>query len=484
LPAAPIDRPVVDAIVQDALKAFDVPGAAVAIIQEDNVVYLAGRGVRKLGHPEPVTPDTIFAIGSCTKAFTATAIALLADEGKMNWDDPVRKHLLCFRLADPLADRDVTIRDLLCHRTGVGGHNLLWLHAPWTIEETIRRTGLVEPSHSFRSTYDYNNIMYLAAGQAIGAASHSAWHDFVQRRLFDPLGMGAAVFTSSAAQKAPDHASPHRRRTDGKVQAVAWYNDDQQIRASGSIKASARDLGNWVRLQLGEGIFNGKRIVSTANLTETRRAQIVERVSPKEARELGITQRSYGLGWHLEDYHGRLMVEHGGAIEGFRAQVMLLPAEKLGIVVLSNLHTPNEAPAAIAYRLVDLILGLPAKDWNGHFLNEVKNAEAARKAREQQRTASRHVGTGPSHELSAYAATYEEPAYGKVTIALEKGSLLLRWSRFQIPLEHFHFDTFIVTGRDALEADPLDKELVLFALGPDGEPDTLKFLGRVFKRLR
>ncbi len=484
LRAAPPDPQTVATIVKDALKAWDVPGAAVAIVQDDALTYLAGHGVRELGHPEPVTPDTLFAIGSCTKAFTATAIAILADDGKMSWDDPVRKHLPSFRLADPLADRDVTLRDLLCHRTGVGGHNLLWLYAPWTIEETIRRAGLVEPSHSFRSTYDYNNIMYLVAGQAIGAASQSTWSDFVQRRLFNPLGMTGAVFTSSAAQKAPDHASPHRRRTDGIVQVVPWYNDDQQIRASGSIKASARDLSQWIRLQLGDGVLDGKRLVSTANLTETRRAQIVERVSAKQARELGITQKSYGLGWHIEDYHGRLMVEHGGAIEGFRAQVTLLPKEKIGIVVLSNRHSPNEAPAAIAYRLVDLLLGLPAKDWNAHFQTEVKNAENARKARERQRLASRHQGTKPSRELMAYTGSYEEPAYGKATVALEQGTLVLRWSSFQIPLEHFHFDTFLVTGHDTLDADPLAKELVLFTLGADGEPATLKFLGRQFKRVR
>jgi len=276
-PAQAVDAAAVDRVVQDALKAWEVPGAAVAIVRDDKVVYLKGHGVRELGG-KPVTPDTVFAIASLTKAFTTTAMAMLVDEGKMKWDDPVRKHVPFFRLADPLADQGVTLRDLVCHRTGVGRHDLLWLKAPWTLEDTVRRVAFVPPTFAFRSAYEYNNIMYIAAGLAVAKAAASPWQDVVRRRIFEPLGMTGAVFTRSEVRKTPDHASPHRRDKDGKLRTIEWYDDDHQVRASGSIKASARDLARWVRFQLGDGTFEGKRLLSARGLAETHMPQTVIRL--------------------------------------------------------------------------------------------------------------------------------------------------------------------------------------------------------------
>src|SRR6266536_3608366 len=205
-PAA--DAAAIDAVVNQALQRWHVPGCAVAIVKGERIVYLKGYGVKELGKADRVTPDTLFGIGSCTKAVTATAIALLVEEKKMGWDDPVRKHVPFFRLSDPLADRDVTLRDLLCHRSGLSRHEYLWYRAPWSLEETVRRIGHVEPTHSFRSRYEYNNIAYITLGLAIGSASGMPWNEFVQKRLFTPLGMTGVGFSRSAALKAPDHASP------------------------------------------------------------------------------------------------------------------------------------------------------------------------------------------------------------------------------------------------------------------------------------
>ena len=237
----------------------------------------------------------------------------------MDWDDPVRKHLPTFRLADPLADRDVTLRDLLCHRTGLAAHDLLWRYAPWDLEESVRRMAHLEPSHSFRSAYEYNNLGYIAAGLAVGSASKSTWREDVQKRLLDPLGMTGAVFTRSEALKAPDHASPHRRNADGKIEVIPWYNDDDQVRASGSIKAGVRDLGRWLRFQLAGGVLDGKRDVSASALAETHAPQIVMPLDRELARMTETTQMSYGLGWRISDYRGRPLWDHGGAVDGFRA---------------------------------------------------------------------------------------------------------------------------------------------------------------------
>jgi CubicO group peptidase (beta-lactamase class C family) len=479
--AAAPDAAAIDKIVQEGLKTWQVPGAAVAIVQNDKVVFLKGYGVRELGGGQAVTARTRFGIASLTKAFTTTALAMLADEGKLAWDDPVRQHVPFFRLVDPLADENVTLRDLVCHRTGVGRHDLLWLRAPWGPEETVRRLAYVKPSHSFRSRYEYNNIMYLAAGLATGSAARFPWHDFVRQRIFVPLGMADAEFTRSAVLKTADHASPHHLQDDGKLKVIAWYDDDKQVRASGSIKASARDLGNWLRFQLMGGTFAGKRLVSARGLAETHTPQtVIRREGGMKAAHPEATQLSYGLGWMIEDYRGRLLSTHGGATQGFRARVVLVGRSKLGIALLMNADSGTSEASmhlAVTNGLVDLLLGLPRKDWNGYYAALCRNEKEALRARQAALEAGRRKGTRPARELTAYAGSYCDPGYGKAAVTLEKGTLVLRWSSFTSRLEHFHLDTFRVRG------DPLvARDLVVFHLGADGEVATLDFLGVSFRK--
>jgi CubicO group peptidase (beta-lactamase class C family) len=440
---------------------------AVAVVRDNTVIFLKGVGVRKVGSAEPVTPDTIFSVGSVTKAFTATLLGTLADDSKLAWDDPVRRHLPWFRLADPLADREVTLRDLLCHRTGLVRHELLWYRAPWSIEESVRRLAYLEPAHSFRSTYDYNNLAYQAAGLAAAAAGKAPWHVLVQRRIFEPIGMHG-VFTSSQAQQSPDHATPHRRSKDGP-QAIAWYNDDNQIRASGSIKTSARQLSKWLLLQLADGLWEGKRVVSSAALAETRRPQIVAPLAPELAQLAGTTQSSYGLGWHIRDHRGLELLEHGGATDGFRARILLVPRKGLGLVLLAN---GEEAAMmeAVGYTLLDRLLPLPEKDWMGYYRGQ-------RREPEPTPLPARQPDTRPSHPLEDYIGVYHEPAYGTLKVAVKDGRLHLAWSSFQAALEHYHYDTFLPQGSERLE-----RELLVFALNGDGEVSGVRFLGRTFKR--
>jgi CubicO group peptidase (beta-lactamase class C family) len=467
--AQSIDPKAIDTIMQDALKAWDVPGAALAIVRGDEVVYLKGYGVKELGGDRPVTPDTLFPLASCTKAFTTTAMAMLVDEGKMSWDDPVRKHVEFFHLADPLADANVTLRDLVTHRTGVASHDLLWYRAPWTQEESIRRIGQLKPDRPFRTTFQYQSVMFTAAGHAVATAAKCPWADFVQKRIFDPLEMTGATFTTTAAEKAADHASAHRQDGQGRIHVIPWYKIEVPDPA-GSINASARDLSKWVRFQLGDGTHQGKRLVSAANLRETHTPQIALRLEGS-ARDLNpdTNLMSYGMAWVIQDYRGQLLVSHAGAIDGFRAHLTLVPKAKLGIVLLNNLNqTRMNLPAS--NNLVDLLLGLPKKDWNAILLAQVKKEEEATRARLEERLAKRHHGTKPSRELAAYAGTYEHPAYGTARVSLTGRTLVWRWSSFTSPLAHFHYDTFL------LQDDLFANLPVVFTLGPDGDVATMKVL--------
>jgi CubicO group peptidase (beta-lactamase class C family) len=477
-----LDAQAVDALAQQALEAIKIPGLAIAIVRGNDVVYLKGFGVRALGSNEPVTPETVFAIGSTTKAFTTTAMAMMVDEGKMTWDDPVRQHIPFFRLADPLADESVTLRDLVAHRTGLARrHDLLWYGAPWGREEILRRVGKLKLDHPFRTRYDYANMMYLAAGYAAGRAAECTWDELIQRRLFEPLGMTGATCICQDAQNAPDHATPHRKQS-GKVRSIPWRNIEN-IGPAGSINAGVSDMSKWVRFQLGDGTWEGKKLVSAKNLAETHTPQMVmplgvetQIVYPETA------QMSYGMGWVIQDYRGQKLVWHDGGIDGFSAYVALVPRARLGIVILANLDGAQLVENALSNSIIDLALDLPKRPWIGAFAF-LQNADSwAAPFIPSTEGGDRQEGTKPSHGLTAYVGAYEEPAYGKVELSLENDALVLNWSSYRLKLEHFHYDTFTGKAGQDKDTNPLDDQKVVFQLGADGDVASLKFLGQEFKK--
>jgi CubicO group peptidase (beta-lactamase class C family) len=476
--AQAVDQTPLDALMNEATRYWRTPGAAIVIVRGDEVVYLKGFGVKDIGAQEPVTPDTIFAIGSTTKAFTTAAMAMLVDEGKMSWDDPVRKHLPYFRLSDPLANEHVSLRDIVTHRTGLIRHDLLWYGSPWSREEIIRRIGFAPLSYPFRSVFQYQNIMFLTAGQAVGAAANATFEDFVQKRIFAPLAMKSANLSATVAEKSHDHASPHAKKA-GKIAVVPWRNLDN-IGPAGSINASARDLSNWIRLQLNDGIFEGKRLISAANIREMHTPQMVVRLEgrwklffPEEV----TNQLSYGLGWFISDYRGQKLVMHGGTIDGFRTSITLAPKAKLGVAVLANLNA-TQMPEATCYQVIDLLLNLPKRDWHAGIAEQAKKLEAEQVKAIAARYTARKKDTKPSREPAAYTGKYEDPAYGGAVITIDGDKLVLQWSAFQSALEHFHFDTF--QAKD----DRLATEQVTFSLAADGEVSGMNFLGVNFKKLK
>lgn len=460
----------VDALAEAALKAWNGAGIAVAIVKDDRVLLAKGYGVKERGKPDAVTAHTVFAIGSMTKAFTTASMAMLIDEGKMSWDDPVRKHLDFFRLSDPLANEQVTLRDLVSHRTGLSRNDILWTATPWSQEEIVRRVGFVKLSEPFRTAWQYQNIMFSAAGLAVAKTSGMSWQDFVERRIFAPLGMKSSSTSVALAQTAPDHASPHR-----KTQMVAWRNLDN-IAPAGAVNSSVEDMIAWARLQLNDGEIDGRRLISARNVQEMHTPQMAMRPED-EGRDWNpdTVQSSYGMGWFLLDYHGLRVISHGGAINGFRSNMTLLPQQKTAVIVLSNLDQDN-LPEALRWSIVDLLEGFPARDWNamliGRGQQEQKEAAAARKARADRRV----MGTTPSHPLADYAGTYSDPGYGEVRITESNGVLTLEWFSLHTPLEHFHYDTF----------DPKDSRgggsEVVFHTAANGAVAGLTFQGVDFAR--
>jgi CubicO group peptidase (beta-lactamase class C family) len=477
LPPKP-DAAAVDEAVREALKAWGVPGAAVVVVRDGEVVYLKGHGLREAGTERAVTEDTVFPLASCTKAFTTTVMAMLVDEGKMSWDDPVRRHLDSFHLSDPLADRDVTLRDLVTHRTGLRSHDMLWYRSPYKQEEIVRRVALLPLDRPFRTTFQYQSTMFTAAGLAAGSAAKSTWADLVRTRLLVPLDMKGASLTTTEAEKAADRAMPHRPGPRGRPEVIAWYPQETPD-AAGSLNASARDLTGWLIFQLAEGCYKGNRLVGAEALRETHAPQIVLRddgINRDLNPETNLS--SYGMAWRIQDYRGTLMLSHAGAIDGFRAQILLLPKERVGIALLCNMHQ-SRINLALGNTLTDLYLGLPKKDWNGYFLGVVKKEQEAARARFVKRWGERDPNTKPSLTLSAYEGVYEHPAYGKARISVEGGGLVLRWSSFKWPLAHYHYDTFTV------REDFFGETAVTFTVGTGGSVTAMTVaepLGVEFKK--
>lgn len=459
-----------DAWVARALGDWAVPGLAVAVVKDDSLVHARGFGVRRVGDTAAVTEHTLFAVGSTTKAFTAAALAMLVDSGLIAWDDPVTKYLPGFQLHDPYVTRELRVRDLLTHRSGLARGDALWYATSYDREEVLRRVRYLEPSWSFRSRYGYQNIMFVAAGQIVPAVTGQGWDEFVKRRIFAPLGMVATNTSIALLDSIADVATPHTV-VDGRVQPVAWRNIDN-IGPAGSINSSVRDMAQWLRLQLGGGAYGGARLITPASVKEMHAAQTVIPVDTLSERLWPSTHfRAYGLGWSLADYRGRKLVAHNGAIDGMRAQVTLVPEEHLGVVVLSNGgETSRLLTQAVAFRVVDAYLGDPVVDWSALLL-AVRHRQVARDSTDRaKQDAERVVGTSPSVPQGQYAGTYRSELYGDATISIDNGALVLRFGpHLTADLAHWHFDTFVARWRDP----GAPAELVTFALDQRGKVQSL-----------
>lgn len=466
-------EPDFDAYVEKAMKDWEVPGLAIAVVKDDRIVFAKGYGVRELGGTAAVNEQTLFAIGSSSKAFTAAAVAMLVDEGRVKWDDPVTKYLPGFQLFDPYSTRELTVRDLVTHRSGLERGDLLWYASPYDRNEVLRRVRFLKPSWSVRSRFGYQNIMYLAAGQLQPAVTGKEWDDIVRERIFVPLGMNASSTSIRKFAGIDNVASPHSK-IDDKLQKVAWRNIDN-IGPAGSINSNVIDMAQWLRMNLGGGMYENKKILSAASVKEMQTPQTVIRIEGNNERLYPEAHfLTYGLGWFLSDFRGRKLVEHGGAIDGMRAEVAMLPEEKLGVVILTNRHG-SVLPHVLMYRVFDAYLNVGAKrDWSAEMLKKISALEAVAKAAEKKLEDDRVKGTSPSLALEKYAGTYQNEMYGETKFVLKDGKLTSEFGpNFNGALEHWHYDTFRVVWRDRMEG----KGFVVFKLNAKGAPEVVTIEG-------
>jgi CubicO group peptidase (beta-lactamase class C family) len=484
-----------DSFVGQAITEWEVPGLAIAIVKNGEVVLAEGYGLRDVDKKLPVTPRTLFAIGSCTKAFTTFVIGTMVDEGKLDWDKPVRTYLPELRLHDPVASELITPRDLVTHRSGLPRHDLVWYNAPISRKQIVERLPFLEPSESFRAKFQYNNIMYMTAGYLIERLTGQSWEDAVRARIFAPLGMAGSNFSVKESEKAADFARPYDERDD-KVVVIPFRDITSAAGPAGSINSSVDDMARWLIVQTHKGKFKGKPLISPALLADMHAPHMTTSV-PQDRKE--IAPAGYGLGWGVDDYRGHRRVHHGGAIDGFIAATTLFPDDDLGLVVLANLGGTG-LPQIITRHASDRLLGLPPIDWNAEALGKRAKGKAASKEAKSKKDTVRRPGTSPAHKLEEYAGEYEHPGYGILKIELKEGKLNLSYNGIEAPLEHWHFEVFRalknpkdpafedekvqfltnLSGYVDAVAVPLEPAVkpIIFALRPDAKLSDPNYLGR------
>jgi len=409
-----------DQFMAETMARLNVPGAAAGVIQDGKVVLAKGYGVRAVNAPDKVTPQTLFAIGSVTKSFTSAALATLVDEGKLDWDKPVREYLPWFRLYDPHATELITLRDMLTHRSGLPRYDSMRFLVKFPMEELVRRLQYLPPSLSFREAYQYNNLMYVTAGFIGARVNNSSFEDLVRTRVFRPLEMTASTVTVKDSQKAADFARPHELQ-NGKPTVVPFYDYQEfGVGPNGFVNSNVDDMLRYLRFYLDGGKVGGRQVISEAQMRQLRQPVI----------SAGPGTATYALGWNVSYYEGRLRIGHGGAITGFTANVALFPDQKIGIVVLNNGSSP--LPDIATRALANRMLGIKPRE----------RRDPAPQPPAADNRPKPTPGTKPSLDAAAYAGSYHHPAYGTIRVQNSSGELDIVFPSLTARLRHFHYDTF------------------------------------------
>jgi CubicO group peptidase (beta-lactamase class C family) len=468
--------------VESLRMTFGAAGATVAIVEDGRTTFARGFGVTDIAAPKPVDADTIFSTGSTGKAFTVAALAILVDQGKIKWDDKVIDHMPDFRLWDPWVTREMTIRDLLVHRSGLGlgaGDLLFVPRSDLSRKETVRRLRYIKPATSFRSAYAYDNVLYMAAGQLIEEVSGQSWEQFVRDNIFRRLGMTNSTDTDADRLANPNHARPHAR-LNGPIRGTGDLvpldvNSDISANAApaGGLAISANDMAKWLNVQLARGALpDGTRLFSEADSREMWNPLVFQPIAPRpEAlKPLEPMFDGYALGWDVEDYRGVKLIWHGGAVFGSLAAVALLPDRHVGIYIAVN-SEEGALVRGVMYELLDHYLGLPPGHWP-EKLQAYRQEQIAKAIAAVGTAAAQPARVGPSLPLARYTGRFSDPWYGTIAIKEENGALAVDFPHspgLRATLEHYQYDTF----RTRFNDPSMEPAYVTFAIGPQGNVERI-----------
>jgi len=458
-----------DAYMEQTLKDWNTPGVGVGIVVGDKLVFAKGYGYRDYEKKLPFTSKTMQPIASNSKLFTAVAAGMLVEEGKLTWDKPVRESVPEIRFYNDELNNNVTLRDMLSHRTGVTRHDLIWFKSPFTRQELFDKLKYLEPQEPMRETFLYNNLMFAAVGQIIEMKSGKKWEDFVRERIFTPLDMSTTCYTIADMLKQPDYGAPFREKRDSfELYKIPYYEDTEGVAPAGAIISNIDELSRWLIALMNEGKYGGKQVLPATVLKAAMQPAIALPNAAGEA--LGyweVLNAAYGMGRQTASYRGKLLTFHGGDLPGFHSQISFMPNDKIGVIVL--VQTDHSAPLynIISYNVYERLLGMDQTPWSQRQLQQrLANKKAATESRTKA-GADRVPNTKPSHALGDYAGEYENAAYGILKIGLQGDQLQFGFHEFHFPMSHFHYDRF-----DTPDDEQYGKFSVNFRMNPQGDIDS------------
>jgi len=458
-----------DSYMAQTLKDWNTPGIGVGIVVNDKLVFAKGYGYRDYDKKLPFTPTTLQQIASNSKLFTAIAAGMLVEEGKLTWDKPVRDSVPSIQFYNDQLNNNITLRDMLSHRTGVTRHDLIWLKSPFTRKELFERLKYLEPQEPMRQTFLYNNLMFSAVGEIIELKSGQRWEQFVRERILTPLDMTSTSYSISDMTQHPDHGVPFREKRDSfELYKIPYYEDTEGVAPAGAIISNIDDLSHWLIALMNDGKYNGKQVLPAKVLKETLQPAIGLPNTQGEA--LGyweLLNPAYGMGRQTVSYRGHLLTFHGGDLPGFHSQVSFMPNDKIGVIVL--VISDHSAPLynIVSYNVYERLLGMDQTAWSQRRLQQrLANKKAGTEGRAKA-GADRVPNTKPSHPLASYVAEYENPAYGILKIGLAGDQLQFALHEFHFPMAHFHYDRF-----DTPDDEQWGKFSVNFRTNPQGDVDS------------
>jgi CubicO group peptidase (beta-lactamase class C family) len=439
--SAQVELKKLDEYFAGALKEWNIPGMSIAIVKDGKIVFSKGYGTKEIGKNETPDENTLYAIASNSKAFTASIAGQLVDEGKISWDDKVKTYVPYFELADPWITNEVTVRDALSHRVGLNTYSgdIVWYRSKLSSTEIVKRLKYLTPSFSFRAGYGYSNVMYVTVGELIKNVTGKSWSENVHSRFLRPLGMTRTITTVKDLNKMGNYATPHLLEDD-KHKPMEW-EDWENVDAMGAIVSSVKDMSQWMIFQLNHGVWKNDTLLSSKSQNVTWTPHNNFAVDHTSKSNLGHFS-AYGLGWQISDYNGKFRLSHTGGYSGMLSTVVLLPDENLGVVVLTN--GMKSIYSALANYALDQFIKAPARDWSKERL-ELSRKATQEDTRIADRIKTRILNTRPSLQLEKYNGEYFTPAYGKITVKNENGKMKIYFEHtpdLTATLEHWHFDTW------------------------------------------
>jgi CubicO group peptidase (beta-lactamase class C family) len=461
-----------DTFINRVLKEWSAAGVTIAVVEKNKVLLAKGYGYKDYENKVPVTENTLFAIGSCTKAFTSSLLSFPMKDGKLDFDKPVNSYLPELRFIKDELTNNITTRDMMCHRTGLPRHDLVWYSAKTKRDSLVHIIRYFEPSAPLRQTWQYNNFMFLAQGVLAEKLSGKSWEELLKEKLFTPLGMNASNTSMNDHQKAPDFSLGYRD-DEGKVVKMKFMNIDA-MGPAGSINSNAKDMANWVMMWINGGKLNGKEIIPAAYYNQAISSQMIFNSGLPTKEQPDVFFANYGMGWFLANYRGHYRVEHGGNIDGFSSSTSFFPTDSIGVFISVN-QNRSPLPAIIRNTIVDRLLGLKFRDWHRKQKDAADKAKAAAKDLVKKDSAQRKVGTKPSHSLVDYTGVYKNAGYGAITIFQEKDSLKGTYNGLKFKINHYHFDYFnFAYATDEADIDEENAQKGLFTINVKGEIESLK----------